>query len=248
MRVGCSTLLFTRRPLAEACQSIATLGFRYVDLAVHEGWAHVNPTSIARDFERSLAAVQGALGPLQVVSCNASRHEPEATIRLAAALKAPVVTFPAAPPSAPWEEEVAALQRLVAVGKEAGVQVTVETHTDQLTEEPAAACRLCEEVPGLGLTLDPSHYLSGPHQGKEFGVVYPHVRHLHVRDAGRGGWPENMVEFGRGQVPWASVLAGLRGVGYDEGITIEYIDSVFPGDPLPSVRVAAHAVSAFWHG
>jgi sugar phosphate isomerase/epimerase len=249
MRIGCSSLLFSTLPLEEACAGIRTLGFGHIDLAVHEGWAHLNPSAVAADPEGSAARARLAAGDLQVLSLNAGRQHPEATVRLAAELGVPVVTLPSARAGTPLQAEAEALAPLVELGRRLGVGVTVETHTDQLTEEVLVAVRLCEEVPGLGLTLDPSHYVSGPNAGREFGAVYPYVRHVHVRDAGRGGWPANHREFGRGQVPWASVLAGLRSVGYDEGIVIEYIDrECREFDAIRSVRAAAHAVAQFWYG
>lgn len=248
MRLGCSTLLFSRRPLAEACREIEALGFRHIDLGTLEGWAHINPSAIAADLDGVAAQVRQTLGGLTPLSLNASRNSPEATIRLAAALGAPVVTLPAAPPTTPLAEEAGALGPLVTLGASLGVQVTVETHMGQLTERVDVAVALCEAVPGLGLTLDPSHYMAGPHQGKEFGAIYPYVRHLHVRDAGLNGWDEVQMEFGKGRVPWGSILMGLRGVGYDDGITIEYIDTQPGMDPVQSVRAAAHAVAAFWYG
>jgi hypothetical protein len=41
-----------------------------------------------------------------------------------------------------------------------------------------ALAELCQLVPGLGLTLDPSHYLNGPQRASYDGVI-PFVRHVH---------------------------------------------------------------------
>ena len=62
----------------------------------------------------------------------------------------------------------------------------VATHIGTLTENPDTAVELCQRVPGLGLTLDPSHFIAGPNQGRNFDHVFPHVRHVHLRDTGRG--------------------------------------------------------------
>ena len=58
---------------------------------------------------------------------------------------------------------------------------------------------LCERVPGLGLTLDPSHYIAGPHQGKNYDQVFPYVRHVQLRDTGRGP-NQFQVRVGQGEV------------------------------------------------
>lgn len=248
MKLGCSTLLFSRLQLDEACRNIEALGFRHVDLGMLEGWAHVDPSEADADPDGTADRVRRALGGLSPLSCNASRNNPEATLRLAAAIGAPVVTFPASRPGTPLAAEAAALRGLVVLGRNLGLQVTVETHIGQMTEDVGTAVRLCELVQGLGLTLDPSHYTAGPHQGREFGAVYPYVRHLHVRDASHGGWDEVQTDFGKGKVPWASILMGLRSVGYDDGITVEYVDTLPAGNQVQSTRAAAHAVAAFWYG
>lgn len=235
MRLGCSTLLASQRSLAETCRTIEALGFRYVDLdSLDHAGAPPDADSVSQ-----------ALGRLTPLSLTSSRGAPEAFIRLAAALGAPVVTLPASGPATAIADEAAALAPLVSLGDSLGVQVTVQTQIGQLTESVAATVSLCEAVPGLGLTLDPAHYLAGPHQGREFGALYPYVRHVHVRDATR---EHVQVPFGQGQVPWASILMGLRSVGFDEGVTIAYTDSL-PGEArVQSVRAAAHAVAAFWYG
>jgi sugar phosphate isomerase/epimerase len=120
---------------------------------------------------------------------------------------------------------VARLQDLVAVATDRGVRLTVETHTNQLTEWPAVAVQLCQAVPGLGLTLDASHYVAGPNQGADFSVVFPHVGHVHLRDAG-ADWEHIQVPFGSGRVDLAAIVEGLHRAGYEGKFAIEYIDSI----------------------
>src|SRR5690606_29232024 len=93
------------------------------------------------------------------------------------------------------------------------VQLTVETHVGQLTEDPAAAVTIAQKVSGVGLTLDPSHYYAGPAQGRGLEAVLPHVRHVHLRDAGRS-WSEIQMPVGEGILPFDDVLAALRTHGY----------------------------------
>jgi sugar phosphate isomerase/epimerase len=77
-------------------------------------------------------------------------------------LTVPVLSVPAAAKGSDLPAEVARLTDWVKVARSEGVILTVETHSDTLTADPAGAVELCRRVPGLGLTLDPSHYVAGP--------------------------------------------------------------------------------------
>ena len=57
MKIACSTTAFTQKPLSEALQNIADIGFKYVDLLMMENWAHINPSEIAKDPQKYSAEV-----------------------------------------------------------------------------------------------------------------------------------------------------------------------------------------------
>lgn len=95
-----------------------------------------------------------------------------------------------------------------------------------MTERPDAAALLCGEVPALRLTLDPSHYWAGPDQGRGWWACIPFVAHVHLRDAGLGGWPQIQVWPGRGAVDFGAVHEALREAGYEGARSVEYIDTL----------------------
>ena len=112
---------------------------------------------------------------------------------------------------------------LVRLASAEGIVLTVETRMGTLTESPDAALELCKRVPGLGLTLDPSHYIAGPHQGRSYDQVYPYVRHVHLRDTGRN--PEQFqVRVGQGEVEYGRIIAQLSRRNYDRLLTVEICD------------------------
>ena len=82
------------------------------------------------------------------------------------------------------DREVQRLTRLLRLAEKDGLLLTVATRSGTLTEDPDTAVTLCQRVPGLGLTLDPSHYIAGSPQTRSFDQVYPFVRHTHLRDSG----------------------------------------------------------------
>jgi sugar phosphate isomerase/epimerase len=78
-------------------------------------------------------------------------------------------------------------------------------------------------VPGLGLTLDPSHYISGPHQGKNYDQVLPFVRHVHLRDTGRAPG-QFQVRVGQGEVEYGRIIAQLARYDYERVLSVQIYD------------------------
>lgn len=232
--VSGSALIFSREPLEAALTAVRNLGFGTVELGALEGWAHIAPSRVAADPAGETRRVSAALAAadLRPVAINAAlgtedaeegRRRGRALFGLAAALGVAVVTLPAGAGAA---GAAARLRPLVAEAAERGVTVAVETHIGAITERPGAAAALCREVPGLRLTLDPSHYWAGPAQGRGWQICVPFVAHLHLRDAGTGGWPQIQVWPGLGAVDFAAVHAALAAAGYAGARSVEYIDTL----------------------
>ena len=52
-----------------------------------------------------------------------------------------------------------------------GVRIGIKSQIGRLSEDPDTVINLCDNVKGLGLTLDPSHYIYGPYQGRSYRQV-----------------------------------------------------------------------------
>jgi sugar phosphate isomerase/epimerase len=76
---------------------------------------------------------------------------------------------------------------------------------------------LCNNVKGLGLALDPSHYIAGPRQGRDFAKVMPHVLHVHLRDSTKS---QLHVRVGQGEVDYGRLITQLQQVRFDRALTI----------------------------
>ena len=248
MRVAGSALTFSREPLGEALAALRRLGFECVELAALHGWAHIDPSRLADDPEAETAAVRLALARagVRAVGINAGlgaaaaaqrQRRAHALFRLAAACGIPVVTLPAGPAADGAAAAAGDLRPLVHAAAQYGVTLAVETHIGAVTQDPAAAAALCRAVPGLRLTLDPSHYWAGPAQGLGWEAAVPYVAHVHLRDAGLGGWPEIQSWPGRGAVDFPAVDGALRAAGYAGARAVEYIDTL----PVSGGGTAAEA-------
>jgi sugar phosphate isomerase/epimerase len=236
-----STLGWSKQPLEQALAAIAALDFGQADLAVIEGCAHLNPSELAgggpahvqREAERILELIRRhAMKRVSALNVGFGVTTPAEQMRqlaavcdLAAALEVPVITIGAARRGTPLEDEVERLSVLLPVARDRGVQLTVETHVNQVTEIPAVAVQLCERVEGLGLTLDASHLYAGPNQGADFSAVIPFVRHVHLRDAGPDP-AQIQVPAGTGLVDFGWIVRQLHAAGYSGKFAIEYMDSI----------------------
>jgi sugar phosphate isomerase/epimerase len=228
--VACSTLCFARYPLDQALRIIGEMDFSKVDVAIHEKGPHLRPSQVAQDVAR--AAQQIRIGPILSpaafsIEIEASGEEflrqLRAICHLARLAHVTTITLPAAASGMPIDTEVQRLKKLVHLAESEGVVLTVETRIGTLTEFPAAAVELCGRVPGLGLTLDPSHYVAGPHQGQNYDRVFPYVRHVHLRDSGRA--PEKFqVRVGQGEVEYGRIIAQLARHQYERLLTVEILD------------------------
>lgn len=229
MDVACSTLCFSREPLAQALRHIAEMEFAKVDLAVGENGAHLTGAEVLNDLPGVLQRIrQGPTigfsaitirlpdGPDFVGQVNGIAH-------LAQQLACPIVAVDAAPAGTPIANEAARLskiQRSIAVH---GTLLTVTTKIGTITELPGPAVELCEKVPGLGLTLDPSHYVCGPLQNESYDEVLPYVKHAHLRDSGRGR-EQMQVHVGRGEIEYGKIVTALQKFGYRGSLAVAIED------------------------
>jgi sugar phosphate isomerase/epimerase len=230
--VACSTLCFGRYPLDRALRTIGELEFNKLDVAIRKDGPHLTPADVTADV--GLAAQRIRIGPrlspaaisaeLDASTDDERARQLRAICHLARLSNVSVITLPAAPSGTSMDTEVERLLGLVRIAEAEGVVLTIETRTGTLTEFPDAAVELCRRVPGLGLTLDPSHYIAGPHQGANYDQVYPYVRHVHLRDTGRGPG-QFQVRIGQGEVEYGRIIAQLARHQYDRLLTVE-IDEV----------------------
>lgn len=247
MKIACSTLSFDGLPLSDALERIKALGFEYVDLGVQEKWAHIYPSSLLRDFKQTSLYLANLLRKtgLKVVSFNvniiASTWDSyikyfEPVCRLAGFLEVFLITIPALSKGSDLRQEIERAKYLLRICRMYNVKLTYETFIGTLTEDPRVALDLVQAVPGLGLTLDPSHYISLGLSEEEFSMLYPYVLHVHLKDA-ELGFDHLQVPVGKGVVPFSKIVAGLSEVGYSGVFTIEYFDPArFGGEQFDHVE------------
>jgi sugar phosphate isomerase/epimerase len=236
--VACSTLCFGRLPLEEALRKIAELRFSKFDIAIHEHGRHLKPSEVIADVHAAAARLRygsgltpSAFSVELEAATEADQHKQfQAICRLARLVAVPLLTVRPSRLEVPFEEEKQRLTKLVRLASRDGLILTVSTLIGTHTQTPELAIALCEQVPGLGLTLDPSHYTAGPHQGKNYDVVFPYVQHVHLRDTGRGP-NQFQVRIGQGEIEYGRIISQLARFRYDRTLTVDIRD--IPDSPFP---------------
>lgn len=207
---------------------IGELEFAKVDLAIGGDGSHLRIADVEKDV--AVAAHQVRIGPslapaafqitLEENDVDEAKKQLQSICKLARHSSVAILTLMPPDSSSGIDAEVDRLTELVHLAEKEGVVLTVPTRVGYVTEMPDAAVELCRRVPGLGLTLDPSHYIAGPNQGKCHDVVYPHVRHVHLRDTGRGAG-QFQVRVGQGEIEYGRIIAQLAKHGYQRLLTID---------------------------
>lgn len=238
MYIACSTLCFSKHSLDRAFAAIHEMRFSKVDLAIHESGPHLKPSEVATDVNRH-ATILRAAGlsfaafhlEIQAADPDQYRELLRSSCRLARLVTVPVVCIAAAQRGSDFEEEVRRLTHLCKLAVSEGVILTVETHRDTITADPLGAAELCHRVPGLGLTLDPSHYTVGPHPLPDYDDIYPHVCHVRLRDT---AIDKMQVRVGQGQIEYGKIISLLEREDYDRALTVDIRDQMpsdFPTEP-----------------
>ena len=232
MFVACSTLCFSKLNLASALRQIAELEFTKIELALVEEGSQLRPSEVEENMEAALAKIRQ--GPSLTISSLYLDFGPleqkalvrrfESICRLAKNLTVAVLAMPAAPLGTPLEEEIRRLAQLAEIALREGLVLTLVTHGETVTADPAVAVALCQAVPGLGLTLDPSHYINGPHAGSGFDELFPFVQNVDFRDTSRKEG-EFQVRVGQGQVEYGKIINMLERSGYMRGLNISIFDA-----------------------
>ncbi|MCA9071495.1 MAG: sugar phosphate isomerase/epimerase, partial [Planctomycetaceae bacterium] len=140
--------------------------------------------------------------------------------KLAKLMRIAQVTVPASPLGTPFNTEIDRLREFVQITGHDGVRLSIKTKTGQLTEDPRTAVELCQSVPGLGITLDPSYYICGPCKGQNYDPVFPYVHHVQLRDT----TPEQVqVQTGLGEVDYARLISLLEKQHYKLALSVDLI-------------------------
>ena len=250
LRLSCADYTWPGLGHEAALTVISDIGFAGVDLgffgdATHTKISHLldDPTGYsqrvrARVQERGLVVADLFLTPdaTDLAVLDPANPDPddrresqqifEATARFAVELGAPGITLlpgvrhPGQSNSAAIAVAAETLSRRVEAAAEAGLRLSYEPHLGSIADNVERAVELCEAVPGLQITLDPSHLVFAGATLDEVLALVPYTGHLQLRPGGVGRMqtrvPDNEIDFER-------LLDVLIASGYRGWVAAEYV-------------------------
>ncbi|MEQ8784873.1 MAG: sugar phosphate isomerase/epimerase [Pirellulaceae bacterium] len=222
--MAASTDCFDQLSLDDALDKLVDLEFTTIELPLHEGYDFLKPSQILANLERAVEICHNtrrlnlAAYDVEIAAEGDEYYEQfGACCKLAKATKVVTITIPSGEHGTPFNEEVERLRKLVALGSLEGVRVSMKSQVGRLSEDPDTVAVLCDNVEGLGLTLDPSHYICGPHKGKSIDKLMKYVYHVLLRDTTQ---QEMQVRVGQGEVDYGRLITQLRKVKYNRALCI----------------------------
>lgn len=223
MQVAASTRSYGSESMAICCTKLTDHGFRKVELCLSENGSVLKPSEIAKSPEQAQLrfAETTRLTPVALdLQEDVEMSTFSQIVSFSRLMKLTQISVPSSPVGTPFNTEIDRLRELTRLATQGGVRVSIKTHTGCLTEDPHTAIELCQSVKGLGITLDPSHYVCNPRGVVDYDIVFPHVYHCHFRDT----LPEQLqVQAGLGQVDYSRNLNMLRQAGFDGTISVDLL-------------------------
>ena len=242
-RLSCAEFAFPALPFARRLALVELLGFERVDVEL------LVPLPPAPLREEQVAPLRGALAASSLAVADLffvlgggdfaagalNQRAPElreahraafaSAVQAARAIGAPGVTIlPGVPwpddPAGGWECAVQELRWRVETAGAAGVETRIEAHIGSLVSTPELAASLLASVPGLRLTLDPTHFTMQAIASERIVPLAPLAGHVHVRASRPGAiqvaWEDDDSDLG-------GFLAALDRHGYAGAVCVEYV-------------------------
>ena len=224
MLISASTACLPNKSLAETIDILYDLEFAAIEIDLHEVGGAIKPSELIPDIDRAAHLLRAGhrldiVGYSVELATTGEQHYADFAeiCKIAKLTKVVTLTVPSAELGTPFNEEVEHLKRLVKIAEVEGARVAVKTELGRLSEDPDTLMVLCNNIEGLGITLDPSVFIVGPAKNKSLDRILKFVYHVHLRDTK----PDKFqVSVGQGTVDYAKLITQLEREKYDRALSI----------------------------
>lgn len=225
MFVAASTNCFSNLERDEAIEKLVDLEFSAIEMVIREEDNHLKPSLIMNDFEAAVALVNSTRR-LDVIGfgIETSVESPDymayftAICKLAKATKVVTLTVPSGEHGTPFNEEVERFKEMVKIAEAHGVRVGMRSKTDHLSGDPDTVSVICGHVKGLGLAIDPSHYIYKRETPANYDDLLKYVTNVYLRDSTKD---KLQVRVGQGIVDYGKLINQLSKVNYNRALVID---------------------------
>jgi len=229
--VAASTTCIAGEPLAGIFDRLVDLEYTSTELVIgKQGTIHPSQIADQHDAIVQLRRSSRRIVPVAMFY-DVEPESPEyieqftATCRLAKDCKIAVITVHAAVPGTPFNEEIDRLRNLVKVGVQYGCVIGIATEAGRISETPETVGSLCKNVKGLGVTLDPSHFIYNLPKPRDYESILPHVCHVRLRDTTQ---KQFQTLIGQGIIDFGKLVVHLNKVNYKRSLCVDLV-------PIPKV-------------
>jgi len=237
--VAASTSCFPDLNLPEVLDRLADLEYSAAEIVVNETQGQLRPSELAEKFDSTIQICKSSrritpVSFLYDVDPNAEKYFEHFTTlcQLAKALKIVSISVLPAKMGAFFNTEVERLQKLVHQGNRDGIHIGLMTLGDTLTDDPKTVGSFCTAVPGLTVTLDPTHYIYGCPKPKDYDAILDYVSHVRLRDSTKDNF---QVQIGQGVIEYGRLVIQLGLSGYKRALCVDL--GILPNiDPIPELR------------
>jgi sugar phosphate isomerase/epimerase len=112
------------------------------------------------------------------------------------------------------------LRWMVSAAGDSDLQCNIEPCADSIAHDPADAVRLCEAVPGLGLTVDYAHQVQLGLGHEQIEVLHPYARHFHAKQSAPGTF---QTRPDAGVIDFPRLVRKMLQDGYDGVMSVEFV-------------------------
>jgi sugar phosphate isomerase/epimerase len=230
VHIAASTRSLPDLAFPAACLQLQDLGFDKVEIWLNESSKQLTPSQVVADPEGVAAQVRDASRLTPIAVCledDLDIAEFSKVVEFAKLLKIAQITILSSPRGTPFNTEVDRLRERNEICHQAGIRLSILTRNGLLTDDPHTAVELCQAAKGLGITLDPSHFICRPGGSVDFDVVFPSVLHVHLRDSST---KELQVPGGLGEIDYNRIIAMLQQEDYERALSIDLLPGGMQGE------------------
>ena len=230
MFVAATTNCFRNMPLEQALEKIADLEYSHVELMFHESNDYLKPSVIQHHLPevhrqlKNLFRLNPTCFSVEIDTEDTEEYVRQfiACLKLARVMQVVTVTVRSAPWGFPFNREVERLRKCMDEANKRGILLGLLTEREHLTEDIETAKSLCSFVPGLKLTLDPSHFIYKYPEGNRpnFESILDLVSHVRLRDTKEKKF---QVCVGQGEMEFGQIIAKLQQKGYRGALSVDIV-------------------------
>lgn len=225
MFVAGTTDCFAHLPFDQAVEKLADLEFTTIEISMHENGDHLKPSHVAEDLNKAVSIctstrrldVSGYFVDIDATGEEYLRQF-DAICKLAKATKVVSVTVRASELGTPFNEEVERFKTLVRMAEAHGVKVGVRSEHGRLSADPDTMSVICNHVKGLGLSLDPSHYIYQFPTPRDYDGLLKYVQNVYLRDSTKD---KLQIKVGQGMIEYGKLIGQLQKLGYNRALCID---------------------------